>query len=141
MGRFTTVKWLLVVAAVMCGSAALSQTGGGFDLAWNTIDGGGATFSTGGGYTLGGTIGQPDASNPLTGGAYSLTGGFWVAPCSGPQGDTNCDGCVDDADMTNIILDFGAPPSGSNGATDVDGTGEVDDADLTIAILNFGAGC
>lgn len=56
---------------------ALAQSGGGYDLSWNTIDGGGGT-STGGAYTLSGTIGQPDAgtlSSP--GGTYTLNGGFW----------------------------------------------------------------
>jgi len=55
---------------------ALAQSGGGYDLSWNTVDGGGATFSTGGGYALGGTVGQPDAGT-LTGGGYTLVGGFW----------------------------------------------------------------
>jgi len=56
---------------------ASAQTGGGYDLTWNSIDGGGATFSTGGGYSLGGTIGQADAG-ASSGGAYSLNGGFWA---------------------------------------------------------------
>lgn len=57
------------------------------------------------------------------------------------EGDTNGDGCVDDADLTAVILDFGAPPSGNNGDTDVDNSGEVDDADITVVILKFGNGC
>src|SRR6476620_2415367 len=59
-------------------SAALTyaQVGGGFDLVWSTVDGGGGTFSTGGGYSLGGTVGQPDAGRH-TGGAFTLDGGFW----------------------------------------------------------------
>lgn len=56
---------------------ARAQTGGGYDLTWNSIDGGSATFSTGGGYSLGGTIGQADAGTS-GGGAYSLSGGFWA---------------------------------------------------------------
>ncbi len=55
---------------------ASAQTGGGYDLTWNTIDGGGGMFSTGGPYSLGGTIGQPDAGT-MSGGAYTLSGGFW----------------------------------------------------------------
>jgi hypothetical protein len=55
---------------------ALAQSGNGYDLSWNTVDGGGQTFSTGGRYTLGGTIGQPDAG-ALTGGGYTLGSGFW----------------------------------------------------------------
>ena len=54
---------------------ALAQTGGGYDLTWNTIDGGGG-ISSGGAYTLSGTIGQPDAGQ-LSGGVYTLNGGFW----------------------------------------------------------------
>ena len=68
---FPTLTTLLLLASV-----ALAQSGGGYDLTWNTVDGGGATFSEGGGYALGGTIGQPDAG-VLTGGAYTLAGGFW----------------------------------------------------------------
>jgi hypothetical protein len=61
----------------------LAQVGGGYDLTWNTIDGGGGTSSTGGAFSLGGTIGQPDAGS-LSGGTYSLAGGFWPADASTP---------------------------------------------------------
>lgn len=55
-------------------------------------------------------------------------------------GDTNLDGCVDDADVTNVILDFDTPGGGA-GDTDIDDTGTVDDADLTLVILHYGEGC
>jgi len=70
---------LLLLASVALRQAqdvALAQSGGGYDLTWNTVDAGGYTFSTGGDYSLGGTIGQPDAG-VLTGGDYTLGGGFW----------------------------------------------------------------
>ena len=54
---------------------ALAQDGGGYDLTWSTLSGGGGT-SAAGGYTLLGTIGQPDASTALSGGGYTLVGGF-----------------------------------------------------------------
>ncbi len=54
-----------------------AQSGGTYDLTWNTIDGGGQMFSTGGAYSLGGTIGQADAGT-MSGGSYTLSGGFWV---------------------------------------------------------------
>ena len=57
-------------------SAPAAPQSGSYDLAWYTIDGGGATFSAGGGYSLGGTIGQP-AAGSLSGGSYQLNGGFW----------------------------------------------------------------
>lgn len=81
----STFRWIaraaaLALAAGVLATPALAQTGGGYDLTWNTFDGGGATFSAGGGYELGATIGQPDAAQSLTGGAYRLSGGFWYAP-------------------------------------------------------------
>ena len=72
----------VLVLLCMLASAALAQSGGGYDLAWSTVDGGGQTFSTGGGYSLGGTIGQPDAGL-LTGEGYRLEGGFWIGGASG----------------------------------------------------------
>jgi hypothetical protein len=67
---------LLVFAAVAL--PAMAQVAGGFDLSWNTFDGGGGTFSTGGAYSLGGTVGQADAG-AQAGGAFNLAGGFWGA--------------------------------------------------------------
>lgn len=58
-----------------------------------------------------------------------------------PVGDTDNSGCVDDTDLTGVILDYGGPPSGSYGDTDVDNNGVVDDADITIVIINYGEGC
>ena len=74
-----TRKILLALAALLLlagGAVVHAQTGGGYDLSWNTVDGGGAMFSTGGSYSLGGAIGQPDAGT-LSGGGYTLAGGFW----------------------------------------------------------------
>ncbi len=73
-------RWLVLLAVVVmllvAVTAISAQSGGGYDLTWSTLDGGGATFSTGGSYSLGGTIGQPDAGT-LSGGGYTLNGGFW----------------------------------------------------------------
>jgi len=65
---------------LLCGALGAlpvrAQVGGGFDLTWNTLAGGGGT-STGGVYAVSGTIGQHDASpHLLTGGNFSLAGGF-----------------------------------------------------------------
>ena len=76
MKRTTLLAVALLVMLVGVASAVYAQTGGGYDLTWSTIDGGGAMFSTGGGYSLGGTIGQPDMG-ALSGGGYALNGGFW----------------------------------------------------------------
>ncbi len=62
---------------LLLASAVLAQVGGGFDLSWNTVDGGGATFSSGGDLRVGGTIGQPDAGRH-SGGSLVVLGGFWA---------------------------------------------------------------
>jgi hypothetical protein len=60
----TPMKWhlwmiLLLGCALASASApVLAQSGGGYDLTWSTIDGGGMSFAAGGGYQLGGTAGQ-----------------------------------------------------------------------------------
>lgn len=63
---------------------ASAQSGGGYDLSWSTIDGGGGQ-STGGSYTLGGTMGQPDAG-ASSGGSYTLGSGFWLGGSNGSSG-------------------------------------------------------
>jgi len=76
---------ILIVLTLAIASTALAQAssraptppGSGYDLSWNTIDGGG-DVSMGDGYTLMGTIGQPDAGRLLNGGSYVLAGGFWA---------------------------------------------------------------
>jgi hypothetical protein len=77
MSGFTATLVLLALTAFfLLSSVARAQSGGGYDLSWSTVDGGGATWSEGSGYSLGGTIGQPDAG-VLSGGGYTLAGGFW----------------------------------------------------------------
>jgi hypothetical protein len=69
---------ILIAALVIYLTAAFpafGQSGGGYDLSWNTIDGGGGV-SSGGEYILRGTVGQPDAGI-MAGGDYELAGGFW----------------------------------------------------------------
>ena len=77
MVRQKTILILLVTIVLLLPvTVALAQSGGGYDLSWSSVDGGGYTFSSGGAYTLGGTVGQPDAGL-LSGGNYTLGGGFW----------------------------------------------------------------
>lgn len=72
----TTVILALLTFSSSSGLAH-AQSGGGYDLTWSTIDGGGDT-SIGGSYALMGTLGQPDAG-AMSGGGYTLAGGFWPA--------------------------------------------------------------
>jgi hypothetical protein len=82
--RFALASLFALLPAV---PAAHAQSGGVFDLTWNSLDGGGRMFSSGGTFDLGGTIGQPDAG-PSTGGTFALDGGFWgrapIAPIAVP---------------------------------------------------------
>ncbi len=71
------VLMALALLTLIPTASSMAQTGGGYDLTWSTIDGGGYMFSTGGSFSLGGTAGQPDAG-ALSGGSYSLAGGFWI---------------------------------------------------------------
>lgn len=69
---------LVALLSLAVAASVSAQTGGGYDLTWSTIDGGGYTWSEGGGYALDGTAGQPDAGM-LSGGGYTLSGGFWIS--------------------------------------------------------------
>jgi hypothetical protein len=53
------------------------------------------------------------------------------------EGDVDCNGCVDDADLLAVLFAFG----GSGGAEDLNGDGTVDDADLLTVLFAFGRGC
>ncbi len=55
------------------------------------------------------------------------------------SGDVDGDGCVDDADLLQVLFAFGA--NGTDLETDVSNDGIVDDADLLIVLFNFGSGC
>ncbi len=56
-------------------------------------------------------------------------------------GDTNGDGCVDDADLLTVLFAFGSPGTGYTRHEDINKDGTVDDADLLEVLLNFGSGC
>jgi hypothetical protein len=73
---YRSARWLAACLLLLAAVPVLAQSGGGYDLSWSTVDGGGGTFSTGEGYSLGGTAGQADASL-LSGEGYTLAGGFW----------------------------------------------------------------
>ena len=72
---------VLAVIGLVGLHSAHAQIGGSYDLAWNTVDGGGDT-STGSGYTLAGTIGQSDAGAAMNGNGFTLNGGFWISEAS-----------------------------------------------------------
>lgn len=51
------------------------------------------------------------------------------------HGDVNNDGCVDDADLLQVLIGFG---QGGDSPADQNGDGVVDDSDLLIVLANFG---
>jgi WD40 repeat protein len=53
------------------------------------------------------------------------------------HGDADGNGCVDDADLLQVLFAFGS----DGGNQDLNDDGIVDDADLLIVLFNFGAGC
>jgi hypothetical protein len=74
MMKFVIAAGLVALVGVVAINV-FASSGGGYERAWFTIDGGGGT-STGGDYALSGTIGQPDAGE-TSGGDYAVSGGFW----------------------------------------------------------------
>ncbi len=56
-------------------------------------------------------------------------------------GDTNGDGCIDDADLLAVLFAFGSPGTGYTRHEDINKDGVVDDADLLTVLFEFGSGC
>ncbi len=67
---------LLLVGAV-AGWAAGDRSGGTADIAYESLNSGGASYATGGVYKLGGTLGQSGFSFVGTGGVAEVQSGFW----------------------------------------------------------------
>jgi len=61
-------------------------------------------------------------------------------PCAPHSGDVNMDGCVDDADLLQVLFSFGQT-GGNLGRVDVNCDNVVDDADLLTVLFSFGVGC
>jgi hypothetical protein len=91
----------------------------------------------------------PGAANPIAGwtgttsagGRYviSLQGAYFVDDDGTNGGDVNLDGCVDDADLLQVLFAFGQ--TGAGLPEDINCDQVVDDADLLQVLFNFGSGC
>ncbi len=70
-----------------------------------------------------------------------LQGAAFVSPqgCLSCPGDVNRDGIVDDADLLEVLFNFGQ--TGAGLPADVNRDGIVDDADLLEVLFNFGQMC
>ena len=62
-----------------------------------------------------------------------------VAVRYAPNGDLDGNGCVDDADLLQVLFAFGQ--RGADLAADLNGDALVDDADLLQVLFAFGEGC
>ncbi|MGD8968233.1 MAG: PKD domain-containing protein [Anaerolineae bacterium] len=105
-----------------------AQTGGGYDLNWWTVDGGGRTIS-GGAYTVIGTAGQPEPGSTLTGGGYALLSGFWPGGGDGPSCPVPLTGVSlsgPSSGSTGHTLTFTASPQPGNATTPIDYTWSTD---------------
>ena len=139
MNRSYSVR-LIVLECFLLAAPCSALVGEGYDLIWNTLNGGGDKSSNGD-LTLTGTIGQPEASaaDALTGGLYSLTGGFWgvVLPActtfAAADFDHDCDVDGDDFNAFKTCASRSGVPPGPGCATgDLDHDGDVDMDDFGI---------
>jgi hypothetical protein len=64
----------------------------------------------------------------------NVSGTVDLGTISLPNGDTNGDLIIDDADLLVVLFEFGS----NNAAADLNQDGTVDDADLLIVLFNFG---
>lgn len=125
----------------LCGSATSAQIGGGFDLSWHSIDGGGITFAQGGVYTIGATLGQYDAAEPLSGGIFTVRPGYW--PGAAPMPCNLADfvapfGILNFSDVFEFLVAFG----NMDPIADLDVPfGVWDFTDVFAFIVAFGEGC
>lgn len=139
----------IVSYALLTFVACVPALGDAFDLSWFTFDSAGTMFDPGGGFTLSGTVGQPDAGG-MTGGGFSLTGGFWPVAAIA-RGDLNCDGRVNNFDITPFVLALTAMPPNypeyystypncNRMNADINGDGLVNNFDISpfVAVLTGG---
>jgi Dockerin type I domain len=137
---------------IITGEATLAgPTGGGYDLSWFTIDGGGGT-SSGGNFTISGTIGQADAgpSGGMSGGPpgsqYALVGGFWPGAAATPSipcpADFNGSGTVNGLDLAILLGDWSGAatyiPCPPHDVVDLNTDCKVNGLDLAILLGSWG---
>lgn len=66
---------ILLILLILISIPVVAQTGGDYDLTWNTVDNSGGTISSGSTFSMTGSIGQPEAGF-ASGGSFTLSGGF-----------------------------------------------------------------
>ncbi len=133
----------ILAALAIFTPASLAQSGGPYELIWNTIDAGGDMEMAGGHFTLSGSIGQFDAG-PTVNGHYGVEAGFWSVPMAGPSVACNdADlaepfGTLDFSDVIAFLTAFGTMTSPADFAEPF---GVYDFSDVIAFLTAFGAGC
>ncbi len=79
------------------------------------------------------------AGNPRASFYIKVTGAATLADAIVSSPDIDGSGCVDDADLLEVLFAFGSRVGGLDEDANCDGT--VDDADLLEVLFNFGSGC
>ena len=126
-----------VVAVAGDGSVLASGGGGGYDLEWHSIDGGGGTSAVDD-LELCGTIGQPDAGPVMTGGDFELVGGFQVGGAAAVDtcpADIDDSGVVDFGDLLAVLAAWGECAACPE---DLNGDGRVDFSDILAVLAAWG---
>jgi hypothetical protein len=145
-----TAALVLAMSVLVVMAEAL---GPGYDMSWNTIDGGGGTSigQDGGGINLEftGTIGQMDPG-VMSGGVFEFSGGYWsgtlvqALPCPADIAPSGGDGFVNVNDLLAVINTWGiCPASPAPCPADIapaGGDGVVNVNDL-LAVLNAWGPC
>jgi hypothetical protein len=124
------------VALVWASSTARAQTGGVYDLSWNSIQGGGGV-SSGGVYEISGEIGL-GAAGTVMAGPYALGSGFWpVPPGQSCAADLNGDGSLTVNDFLAFLQFFGTVDP----RADFDHSGAVNLQDFLAYLQAYAVGC
>ncbi|MCS6918456.1 MAG: matrixin family metalloprotease [Fimbriimonadales bacterium] len=115
---------LLDSAGTVLASATSNGTGAAEQISNYTLPAAGGTF-------FARVFSGPGSTNDVQ--RYRIT----VQTTPRPAGDIDGNGCVDDADLLQVLFNFGS----NNSTVDLNRDGVVDDADLLILLFNFGSGC
>jgi hypothetical protein len=124
-----------LVVGLLVVVVAVAQSGGPYDVTWNTIDGGGVMWSEGGDFVGAGTMGQSDAGRAMAGGDFELTGGFWPGVLLYHVGDFDGNGIVtlaDYAELSFCVSGPGGSPPPECQFADLDWDGHVDLRDFAV---------
>lgn len=133
MGLIATTATLSVLA-----EGAFAKGLDEYEIPSSSQSGGGG-ISSGGEFSVIGTIGQA-ASGPIQGGDFDFLSGYLSSECFlCVQGDFDCDGLINGADLTVLLTNWGQCPNSQSSCTgEINSDGTVDGQDLAILLGNWG---